>query len=259
MVSAFQHRPIRHRSWISINRNSAIISGGTSVQNPFAAFRRCGWLAIAVILIAGCARNADDHAPYRRLQSVQVLQGPDEIWVFVDEVEFHWRGDMASPNWIHNTVDIHVYVIGREGVHGEFHLPPAPVDTINPNITALFFWNGSLHVTPTASLRHPPELYFWSNHEFVAAESSDLAELNDRSGLLSKNPQEKVAALDELSSQVGWSVLYRGDASIPPTIGRIGPAEIRIRSDSQNGPTEVIIESLSGMPDWDLRVRPQAQ
>lgn len=170
-------------------------------------------LLCGVLLCLGSPMSGSAFArvTWSEIRSVQILEGPERIWVFVevvritdytDEVLMHLMSRHPDEEIASQTV----FTIDRLGNVTEKAIARGAGPTLHPNLCRIFRLGDGFYLYNFASAGSPASLYRWREDRFSPMERRESEEI--RKKLLRAEQSDRYAGvideLDAISGREGW-------------------------------------------------------
>ena len=170
---------------------------------------------VACLLLACCGLTCvwsmgigEKQTTWEHFDSVQVLAGPDEMWLFLEvDRMIHLPGVMVSAptrSIGHRQI---VLVVGPDGEPRRTFLVPDNGTSFHKNLGHIFRHGDQTYLFEGASKYTRRSVFIWSDSRFELLPRVEGDELLRSNGLSELSPAEIDSALDELSNRSGWRSL----------------------------------------------------
>jgi hypothetical protein len=190
-------------------------------------------------------------AEWFSLGAIQVLEGPDGLWVFVDVDLNKSRPDkLASPSATHEVQFQRVVAFNRDGVQYQNTLTPGP--SFNRNLGFIFRYGPSFYLFAGQSMGSPERMYIWRDGRFRLLDGEGLIEITKQLGLAGDSPAAQRAKLEAVTRAEGWRIVYTWIGGWP------GADEIKTETHGiklrfvQNGTMQSIVASSTNDRRWEV-------
>ncbi len=204
--------------------------------------------AICAALIAWRARAAPRTDQWWALAALQVLEGPDEVWVFT-RAEKHVRvpDRLASPNIRTLATRQVVVVLDRDGLRDSFECANAP--SFNTHIGTVFDYRGQHYIYTGGSMASEARLFVWAGRRFQQLGEADAGKLMNTLGIRNVVRREIKGSLDRSSSRERW---HRVFADNLPGDFDVSCAQVGIRIWRGGGSRQwtVLAAPIAHDPNW---------
>lgn len=170
-------------------------------------------LGSIVLLCLGSqmSRDALARETWSEVKHIQILEGPDKIWVFVevvritdytDEVLMHLMSKHSDKEIVSQTV----FSIDRLGNVTETAITRGTGPTLHPNLCRIFRLADGFYLYEFASAGHPASLYRWRQDRFSPMDDRDSDEIRKQLLRAEQSPRlaEVIDELDAMSGREGW-------------------------------------------------------
>ena len=150
---------------------------------------------------------------------VQVLQGPDGVWVFLEVRRCVTRtAPFASPSYVAHTVDQRVIRIRPDGTSLLQDCAPEP----SLSLGELVWDDSTFYFLCWGSPNHPRHLYRWTGRQFECLATTEATQWLQRLGVADASPFETTARLRSHTEQSGWRAVALGDSEKHTALATVG-------------------------------------
>jgi hypothetical protein len=181
---------------------------------------------------------------------IQVLGGPDEIWVFMERNILAARTGW-SDYYLRIACDQEVIIFRASGEKKRISIPDGKEVTFHENMSRVFRHNNDLYLLRGASGGWHGSLFKWENDHFELMPLESYYDFVKANGL-DENIAQFDPGLDRLTEQGGWTHLC-GDVDwiMAPFTFTWNGQEFEIEDERQPGDTKVHIRSLGLERQWE--------
>lgn len=234
------------------------------ISPAYRAFKRITIFSVFIIFTSPCWIGIfNPRKTWLRIGAYQVLDGPGEVWIFVDVNRYVTRpSPLQSPGVVHYVSEQWVIVVTPRGVRSRQVLPSEDRPTFHPDITRIVRLTDGFYLFDDRVRDHPkPTISKWRGDRFTPTTATESpAAFEEIAGIDSIFAEP---GLDTISERNGWSVTGDAHGLLKEYVSRENNLVIRrLRASGRIEPMALIAESRSKTSSWKetlIKVDPRVE
>lgn len=178
-----------------------------------------------------------------RFGQFQILEGPSELWMFVEVLEYAIRTYPSSPPTRSYPVSILVLRLFTDGTFMRYEL--APVVTVHPNLATVFRHEDDFYLWEDASMDRPLRIHRWREDRFAMLPPREQAALRRQLKLDGRSPVDITDRLAEITRKSDFAVLSATARMSAQGEFRSERLQFIVRIETVQEQKRIVAESLS--------------